>query len=110
MTPLLSVEGLSVRIGGRDLVAELSFAIGAGERMGLIGESGSGKSVTAMALVGLLPRSMEVSGSVMLDSRQVIGAHDRALTLLRGATAAVIFQEPATALDPLMRIGRQIAE
>jgi len=107
---LLSVEGLKISAVDRTLVSNLSFAVQPGERMGLIGESGSGKSLTAMAITGLLPGNIVASGSIMLDGQQVIGAAESNLRQLRGSATAVIFQEPLTALDPLMRLGNQIAE
>jgi peptide/nickel transport system ATP-binding protein len=107
---LLSVEGLKISTAGRALVSNLSFAIEPGERMGLIGESGSGKSLTAMAITGLLPSNIDATGSITLDGQQVLGASERQLRQLRGNATAVIFQEPLTALDPLMRLGRQIEE
>ncbi|TQS47107.1 ATP-binding cassette domain-containing protein [Cryptosporangium phraense] len=109
MTAVLSVSGLSVRAGDRELVSDVSFSVDAGERLGLIGESGSGKSLTALAVLGLLPEGLTASGSVRLGSTEVIGASDRALTRVRGSSAAIVFQEPLTALDPLMRIGSQVA-
>lgn len=110
MTSLLDINGLSIRAGEKSLVTDLSFSISPGERLGLIGESGSGKSLTALAAIGLLPNALKASGSVLLDGRQVIGAPDRDLVPLRGTAAAVVFQEPLTALDPLMKIGRQVGE
>ncbi|MFI9605408.1 ATP-binding cassette domain-containing protein [Streptomyces sp. NPDC052043] len=108
---LLDVRGLTVRTGdGRTLVDDLSFTVAGGERLGLIGESGSGKSLTTLAVLGLLPDGMTATGSVELAGTQVIGAPEKRLTSLRGRDAAVVFQEPLTALDPLMRVGRQIAE
>ncbi|MFC4591022.1 ATP-binding cassette domain-containing protein [Sphaerisporangium corydalis] len=113
---VLEVIGLTVRSGeGRALVSDLSFAIEPGARLGLIGESGSGKSLTALAIMGLLPAGMTVSGSIVLDApglarTDVIGAAERHLKGLRGRGATVVFQEPLTALDPLMKIGRQLAE
>lgn len=107
---LLAVEGLSISAGERKLVSDLSFAMGPGERVGLIGESGSGKSLTAMAITGLLPGSLKVRGSITLAGESVIGASERRLIGLRGNAVAVVFQEPLTALDPLMRLGRQIEE
>ena len=83
---------------------------GPGERLRLIGRSGSGKSLTALASIGLLPAAITPSGSVELIGQQVIGTPERALDRLRGNATAMIFQEPLTALDPLMRIGRQVAE
>lgn len=107
---LLDVSGLTVSAGRRRLVDDVSFTISAGERVGVIGESGSGKSVTSLAVTGLLADSLSAAGSVLLDGTQVIGAPDRALRPLRGPVAGILFQEPLTALDPLMRVGRQIAE
>ncbi|MGF6158767.1 peptide/nickel transport system ATP-binding protein [Ensifer sp. KUDG1] len=110
MRALLDIKGLTIRAGDKPLVSGLSFAIRPDERIGLIGESGSGKSMTAMAATGLLPPSITVTGSITLDGQQVVGATDRVMNRLRGVATAVVFQEPLTALDPLMKIGRQIAE
>ena len=110
MTDLLDIRGLNLSTLGTPLVKDLSLSIAPGERLGLIGESGSGKSLTAMAATGLLPRSIQKSGSVLLGGTQVIGAADGVLDRLRGTVAAFVFQEPLTALDPLMRLGRQVAE
>ncbi|WP_423068407.1 ATP-binding cassette domain-containing protein [Devosia sp. CN2-171] len=110
MTDLLDINGLTLSAAATPLVLNLSLTIAPGERLGLIGESGSGKSLTAMAATGLLPRSITASGSVRLDGTQVIGASDHALNMLRGTVSAVVFQEPLTALDPLMRLDRQVAE
>ena len=110
MTPLLDIAGLSVRAGDKRLVSGLSLHLERGERVGLIGESGSGKSLTALAATGLLPRGLTAEGRVRLAGTDVIGADDRQLDRLRGTAAAIVFQEPLTALDPLMRLGRQVAE
>ncbi|MCU1444521.1 ABC transporter ATP-binding protein [Cryobacterium sp.] len=108
---LLSVTSLGVQTAaGRPLVSDLSFELAAGARLGLIGESGSGKSVTSLAVTGLLGAGLVATGSVHLDGVEVVGAAERALVPLRGRVASVVFQEPLTALDPLMRIGRQLAE
>jgi len=107
---LLAIDGLTLRAGPKTLVSGLSLAVAPGERVGLIGESGSGKSLTAMAATGLLPQGIVASGSVVLGGQQVIGAPDRVLDRLRGTLTATIFQEPLTALDPLLRVGRQVAE
>ena len=107
---LLTLDNLTLTAGATPLVQNLGFAIAPGERLGLIGESGSGKSLTAMSVLGLLPRTISVSGSITLAGQQVIGAPDRQLDRLRGAAVACIFQEPLTALDPLMRLGKQVAE
>ncbi|WP_432825091.1 ATP-binding cassette domain-containing protein [Dactylosporangium sp. CA-092794] len=108
---LLEVAGLTVATDdGRPLVRDLSFTVDTGARFGLIGESGSGKSLTALAVTGLLPAGLRATGSVTLAGTEVIGASDRRLNRVRGAAAAIVFQEPLTALDPLMRAGRQVAE
>ena len=108
---LLEVSGLSVATrSGQTLVDDVSFSLRAGERLSLIGESGSGKSLTSFALTGLLPEGLTASGSVLLDGVQVVGARERDLVPLRGRVASTVFQEPLTALDPLMRLGRQVGE
>jgi len=107
----LHVNGLTIRgPQGQLLVDGLSFALSPGERMGLIGESGSGKSLTALAIIGLLPADLTVNGSIRWDETEVVGASERSLNSWRGRCAAVVFQEPLTALDPLMRLGQQLAE
>lgn len=105
---MLRVDGLTVS-AARPLVHGVSFAIAPGERLGIVGESGSGKSLTAMACVGLLAPGLSATGSVVLNGAQVIGAPDRRLVPLRGAVASVVFQDPRSALDPLMRLGDQMA-
>ncbi|MGW4058853.1 ABC transporter ATP-binding protein [Amycolatopsis sp. NPDC004747] len=102
----LSVAGL--RVG--DLVRDVSFEIGAGERVGLIGESGSGKSLTALAIMGLLPEELRAWGSVSLHGRELLGMSEKDLSRLRGDELAMVFQEPMTALNPAMRVGRQVTE
>jgi len=116
---LLSVEHLSIsyRAGHRsgehvDLVRDVSFAVGRGEIVCLVGESGSGKTLTGRAILGLLSRNtrMRVEGSVWLDGRDVVGLPERELRRIRGAEASMIFQDPVAALDPVVRVGHQIAE
>ncbi|MEU5697023.1 ABC transporter ATP-binding protein [Actinosynnema sp. NPDC020468] len=107
---LLEVEGLTVRLGGRVLLDGLDLTVEAGEKVGLIGGSGSGKSLTALALLGLLPDGMTASGSVRLDGVELLGRSDRFLSGVRGERVAMVFQEPRTALNPVMRVGKQIAE
>lgn len=109
--PLLAVSGLTVTTAdGTPLVTDVSFEVAAGERFGLIGESGSGKSVTSLAVTGLLAPGLTASGSVRLAGTQTVGAADAVLRPLRGPVASIVFQEPLTALDPLMRVGKQVAE
>lgn len=110
MTSLLAIDNLSVRAGAKTLVSNLSLQLERGERVGLIGESGSGKSLTSLAATGLLPAGLSAEGSVLLAGQQVIGTPDRQLDHLRGTAVAIVFQEPLTALDPTMRVGRQVAE
>ncbi len=111
---LLEVETLSVRLrtqrGMAQAVREVSFALDRGETLGLIGESGSGKSITALALLGLLPEGAEVAGHVRLNGRDLVGLPDADLCAVRGDRIAIVFQEPMTALNPLHTIGHQVAE
>ncbi len=88
----------------------VSFALGAGEKLGLIGESGCGKSLTALALMGLLPEGAQVEGSIRLAGQELVGLPDEAMARLRGDRLAMVFQEPMTALNPLHTIGAQVAE
>jgi peptide/nickel transport system ATP-binding protein len=112
--PLIEVENLRVRLntsrGPADAVRGVSFSLARGETLGLIGESGCGKSVTAMALMGLLPDSAAVSGSIRLDGRELVGLSEPDYCQLRGNRISMIFQEPMTALNPMHTIGRQVAE
>jgi peptide/nickel transport system ATP-binding protein len=109
---VLDVRDLSVRVGETNLVSDVTFAIGRGERVGLIGESGSGKSLTGLSLMGLLPEDLVASGSVRLPGPDldVVGADDDAMSRIRGRDVAMVFQEPMTALNPTMRVGDQVAE
>jgi len=111
---LLEVADLRVTLrtarGPADALRHVSFAIDRGDTVGLIGESGCGKSITALALMGLLPDGALVSGSIRLDGRELVGLDERELCQLRGRRLGMVFQEPMTALNPLHTIGRQIAE
>ncbi|MFI6503314.1 ABC transporter ATP-binding protein [Nonomuraea typhae] len=107
---MLSVDGLSVHADDLRLVRDVSFSIAPGERVGLIGESGSGKSLTALSLMGLLPEGVTASGSATLAGQPLVGVPEKQLTRLRGRTVSMVFQEPMTALNPLMRVGAQVAE
>ena len=106
---LLEVSGLSVRFGDHEAVSDVSFSLQRGERFGIIGESGSGKTLTALAVTGLLPEGAAMGGSVMLDG-EPLPRSERAMARLRGVRFGMVFQEPMTALNPLMRVNDQIEE
>lgn len=109
--PALTITDLTVAFGRRPpSVRGVSLEIAPGQRLGLIGESGSGKSVTALAVMGLLPEYATVRGNVVLNGRSLLGLGDRDLSRLRGSAMGMVFQEPMTALDPTMRVGRQVTE
>ena len=111
---LLDVHNLGVQLqtqrGPAAAVRELSFSLEKGQTLGLIGESGCGKSITALALMGLLPERAETSGSIRFDGQELVGLPDAALRRLRGNRIGMIFQEPMTALNPVHTIGHQVAE
>jgi peptide/nickel transport system ATP-binding protein len=107
---LLSLSSLSIAFGATPAVRELSLRIGEGESLGLVGESGSGKSVTALAILGLLGEAATVTGRIDYEGRDLLTLASDALRRLRGREIAMIFQEPMTALNPVMPIGEQIAE
>ncbi|MGF1456464.1 MAG: ABC transporter ATP-binding protein [Alphaproteobacteria bacterium] len=107
---LLEVESLTVSLGGREILHNLTVSLDPGDVLGVVGESGSGKSMTAMAVMGLLPEGAKVSGRIHFDGRALHDLHDRELCALRGRDLAMVFQEPMTALNPLHRIGDQVAE
>ncbi|TYL95931.1 ABC transporter ATP-binding protein [Bradyrhizobium rifense] len=110
MAPLVSIEGLSVAFNGVPVLRGVDLALGKGEALGLVGESGSGKSVTWLAALGLLPRHAKISGSVRLDGREILGAPASELDQVRGGRVAMIFQDPASALNPVLTIRKQLCE
>jgi oligopeptide/dipeptide ABC transporter ATP-binding protein len=114
MSSLLAVQQLEVEFpaphGRLAAVREVSFEIAPGEVLGLVGESGSGKSVTALAVMGLLPESARAAGYIRPEGRELLALPAAEMRKLRGSRLAMIFQEPMTALNPVMRIGDQIAE
>ena len=112
--PLLEVRDLAVSfaVEGRErrVVAGVSYSIPTGRTLGIVGESGCGKSMTALALIGLTPSPGRVTGSVRFEGRELVGQSETEWRRLRGARVAMIFQEPMTSLNPVMTIGRQVAE
>lgn len=113
-TPLIEVNNLSVRLntsrGPAQAVRGVSFALNRGETLGLVGESGCGKSVTALSLMGLLPDSALATGSIKVDGGELAQLPDADYCRLRGNRISMIFQEPMTALNPMHTIGHQVAE
>ncbi|WP_423917816.1 ABC transporter ATP-binding protein [Frigoribacterium sp. 2-23] len=106
----LRITDLVIEIAGRRIVDGLSLDVPDGGRFGLIGESGSGKSMTTLAVLGLLPEEARVSGSIVLDGRELTGLSDREMAGIRGRLVGTVFQDPSTSLNPIQTVGRQIAE
>ena len=110
---MLEIRDLHVKFHSRDreAVGGVSFTIQDGEILGLVGESGSGKSVTAMSIAGLLPRKQcDYSGQILLDGTELLHADRTLLRKVQGKDIGVVFQEPMSAMDPLMKVGRQVEE
>jgi peptide/nickel transport system ATP-binding protein len=107
---MLQVRDLTVRIGGHEIVSIDALDIPPGRRVGLVGESGSGKSITAMSIAGLQPREARLSGSIVYGGREFVSLSDREMARIRGAEIGFIPQDPTRALNPTMRIGRQVGE
>jgi peptide/nickel transport system ATP-binding protein len=108
--PLLRIEALCVSIGGMPIIRSLSLEVGAGEIVGLVGASGSGKSMMAMAILRLLPGNARSSGEVRLHGERMTTKSAAELQAIRGRDIGMVFQEPLSALNPLMGIGEQVAE
>jgi peptide/nickel transport system ATP-binding protein len=106
----VEIQNLSVAFGGAAALRGINLSVERGEAVGLVGESGCGKSVTWLAALGLLPASAKVRGSVLLDGTEILGAPKARLEPVRGGRIAMIFQDPAASLNPVHRIGRQIGE
>jgi peptide/nickel transport system ATP-binding protein len=106
----LEIENLRVWFGANEVVRGVSLTLEPGEVLGLVGESGSGKSVSSLAILGLLGMAARVEGSIRWQGRELLGLANRALQSIRGRQIAMIFQEPMTALNPVMTVGRQITE
>ena len=114
MSALLEVSDLSIDVaterGYERIVSSGGFALGEGEALGVVGELGSGKTMTALAIMGLLPEAARVGGSIRFEGRELVGLSEAAMLALRGDRIAMIFQEPMTALNPLIRVGVQVGE
>jgi oligopeptide transport system ATP-binding protein len=112
--PLLAVENLETRFttpdGAVSAVNGVTFEVKKGETVGIVGESGSGKSQVLMSIMGLLPQNGRSTGSVKLDGREILGLKREELNKIRGTKMAMIFQDPMTALNPYLTIGRQLTE
>ena len=110
MGALLELEQLSIAFQNRFAVDHLTLSIAPGEVLGLVGESGSGKSVTALAILRLLDSAAQLTGSIRFDGRNLLSFPPEAMRHVRGREISMIFQEPMTALNPVMPVGAQIAE
>ena len=113
MSDILRIRDLRVHFHDaapdRFAVNGVSLSIGAGEIVGLVGESGSGKTVTAMSVCGLLPRrKAQVRGNITVDGREILQCSDREILSILGDELGIVFQEPMTAMNPVMRIGPQV--
>jgi oligopeptide/dipeptide ABC transporter ATP-binding protein len=108
--PLLSVQDLRIAIGGNNLVDGVAFDVAAGEVLGLVGESGSGKSLSLRAILKLLPAHAAITGRVLYQGHDLLPLAESAVRPLRGRQIAMVFQEPMTALDPVLPVGLQIVE
>jgi ABC-type glutathione transport system ATPase component len=110
MTPLVELRDYRVRFGAATAVDGVSLTLHPGETLALVGESGSGKSLTALGIAGLTPPAARLSGSLLIDGVEMLGAPERAWRALRGPRIGMIFQEAMGSLNPSMRVGAQIAE
>ncbi|MBY5935515.1 ABC transporter ATP-binding protein [Tateyamaria omphalii] len=107
---LLTISDLSLSIAGTPILLDVSLTLAPGEVVAVTGESGSGKSMTALAVMQLLPASAVATGQIILDSNDMLALDERALCTLRGDLVGMVFQEPMTALNPVQTIGKQVAE
>ena len=109
--PMMAIEGLAIEIDGNRIVDGVSLGVETGRILAIVGESGCGKSLTALSVLGLLPSAAQVSaGSIRLGGRELTGLSEAELSQVRGNDAAIIFQEPVASLNPLMRVGEQVEE
>jgi peptide/nickel transport system ATP-binding protein len=110
MTPLLAIEALTLRVGAADILRSIDLQVASGEIVALVGESGSGKSLTGLSILRLTPPGSALGGAVRLNGVDLLTLNERAMCARRGSDVGVVFQEPMTALNPLMTIGAQVAE
>jgi peptide/nickel transport system ATP-binding protein len=110
VTEAITLKSLSLAIGNTQILSDVSLSLAAGKITGLIGRSGSGKSMTALAIMGLAPSHATLSGEILLDGENILSLCEKALCKLRGNDIGMVFQEPMTALNPLQTIGDQVAE
>lgn len=109
--PVLEVDDLRVRIGGTPILRGVSLSLESGQTLGVVGESGCGKSMTGLAVMGMLPAGGTVeSGSIRLDGREITGLTAKQWREVRGRQVALVMQDPFTSLNPMMRVGHQVAE
>lgn len=109
-SPVLAVDALRVDRAGVPALRDVSFAVERGASVGIVGSSGSGKTTLALAIMGLLPARCTSSGSVRICGSETLGLGDRAMSRVRGTAVSMVFQDPAAALNPVLPIGRQVAE
>ncbi|MFK7891588.1 MAG: ATP-binding cassette domain-containing protein, partial [Granulosicoccus sp.] len=110
LSPLLALESVSLSIHDAGILHDVCLSVDAGETLGIIGESGSGKSLTALSILQLLPRGSVLSGKVRFAGQDLNTLDEHALCNLRGGEIGMIFQEPMTALNPVQTIGAQVSE
>lgn len=109
--PLLEVENLHVSIGDTDILRGVNFSVERGQTLGVVGESGCGKSMTGLAIMGMLPYGGRYTkGSIRLDGQEITSMSQKTLRTIRGTSMALVMQDPFTSLNPLMKVGDQIAE
>ncbi|MBD3777322.1 MAG: ABC transporter ATP-binding protein, partial [Thiotrichales bacterium] len=111
MPQVLQVENLQIQVGNVPLLKGISFEVRKGEIFALVGESGSGKSLTSLAIMRLLPEALRISGGeIILQGQSLFSLTEQQMQTVRGKRVAMIFQEPMTSLNPVMKVGDQVAE